>query len=99
MSARFPFSARLWRYSGQAAWHFVTVPRDISDRMRALSGGLRNAFGSLRVIARVGQTEWRTSVFPDAKSGAFLLPVKAGVRRKEKIGDGDAVDVVLEIDL
>jgi hypothetical protein len=99
VSARFAFRAKLWRYSGEAAWHFVTVPTDITENMRAMSQGLRNAFGSLRVIARIGDTEWRTSVFADTNAGAFLLPVKAAVRKKEKIAHGDDADVVLEIDL
>ena len=100
MSARFAFRAKLWRYSGDtAAWHFVTVPKAKSKQMRALSQGLRNAFGSLRVIATIGKTSWRTSVFADAKAGAFLLPVKAELRKKEKIGHGDTVKVTLEIEL
>jgi hypothetical protein len=99
MSARFEFRAKLWRHSGKAAWHFVTAPKDTSEQMRVLSQGLRNAFGSLRVIATIGKSTWRTSVFADTKAGAFLLPVKAEVRRKERIGHGDAVDVTLELDL
>lgn len=100
MSARFAFNAKLWRYPGNtAAWHFVSVPKDISARMRTLSAGLRNAFGSLRVIASVGKTTWRTSVFADTKADAFLLPVKAEVRRKENIAPGDEIAVALEIDL
>ena len=100
MSARFTFTAELWRYPGDAApWHFVTVPRNISESMRTLSEGLRNPFGSLRVIAQIGTTSWRTSVFADTKAKAFLLPVKAEVRKKEKIGHGDGVEVVLEIEL
>jgi hypothetical protein len=99
VSARFKFRAKLWRYAGEAAWHFITVPKDISENMRAMSQGLRNAFGSLRVIAKIGKTEWRTSVFADTKAGAFLLPVKAEVRKKEKLAHGDEADVALEIDL
>lgn len=99
MSARFQFEGELWRYAGEAAWHFITVPKAISADMRALSAGLRNAFGSLRVVATVGKTQWRTSVFADRKADAFLLPVKADVRRKEKIAHGDKVAVTLEIDL
>ncbi len=67
--------------------------------MRGLSQGLRNAFGSLRVIAKIGKTQWHTSVFAYNKAGAFLLPIKAEVRKKENIGHGDAVDVAIEIDL
>ena len=99
MSARFSFAAPLWRYSGAAAWHFVTLPRDVSEQIRALSAGLRNAFGSLRVIVTIGRSTWRTSVFFDTKADAFLLPVKAEVRRKEKIGAGDPVALTVEIDL
>jgi hypothetical protein len=99
MSARFAFTAQLWRHSGAAAWHFVTLPQDVSAQMRTLTHGLRNAFGSLRIIATIGQSTWRTSVFADAKANAFLLPVKAEVRRKEHIGHGDEVAVSVEIDL
>ena len=99
MSARFQFRTKVWRYAGESAWHFVTAPKALSEQIRTLSQGLRNAFGSLRVIATIGKTSWRTSVFPDTKAGAFLLPVKADVRRKERIGHGDMVDVTIEIDL
>lgn len=99
MSARFSFTAALWRHCGAAAWHFVTLPRDVSEQMRMLSAGLSNAFGSLRVIAVIGRSTWRTSVFFDTKADAFLLPIKAEVRRKEKIGAGDAITVTVEIDL
>lgn len=99
MSARFAFRAALWRHPGDAAWQFVTLPKDTSEQVRALSHGMRNAFGSLRVVARIGATQCRTSLFADAKAGAFLLPVKADVRRSEKISTGDKLDVSVEIDL
>lgn len=99
MSARLHFRAKLWRHSGEAGWHFVTTPTDMSKQIRVLATGLMNAFGSLRVFATLGNTSWRTSVFFDSKANAFLLPVKADVRRKERVGHGDAVDVTLEIDL
>jgi hypothetical protein len=39
---------------------------------------------------------WRTSVFPQ-KSGGYLLPVKASVRREAEIVAGDEVMVELEL--
>ncbi|MEQ1617326.1 MAG: DUF1905 domain-containing protein [Terricaulis sp.] len=100
MSARFQFRAKVWRHqSDTGAWHFATLPGDVSAQMRALSQGLRNAFGSLRVIATIGKTQWRTSVFADTKAGVFLLPVKADVRRAERIDHGDEVNISVEIDL
>lgn len=46
------------------------------------------------VTARIGGTEWRTSLFP--KEGRYLVPLKDAVRRAEGIGAGDAVSVRLE---
>ncbi len=37
-------------------------------------------FGSIRVTARIGETAWATSVFPDKASGGWVLPVKKAVR-------------------
>lgn len=99
MSAQFKFATKLWRHSGEAAWHFVTLPKTTANELRVLTTGMRNAFGTVRVIATIGNTTWRTSVFADSKAGSFLLPVKADVRKREKISHGDSVDITLEIDL
>lgn len=49
----------------------------------------------IKVKARIGAAEWSTTIWPDKASGSFLLPVKAAVRKKEKIAAGDNVDVSL----
>ena len=91
------FAAEVWRYDGEAAWWFVTVPGDVSDDLRALTEGTRRGFGSVRVQVRVGGTTWRTSVFPDSKRGAYLLPVKRDVRTAEGLDEGTRVHVALEV--
>ncbi|CCE99595.1 hypothetical protein predicted by Glimmer/Critica (plasmid) [Sinorhizobium fredii HH103] len=50
------------------------------------------------MIVRIGKTEWTTSVFPDKASGSFLLPVKAEVRRKEKLAAGQSIRIKLSLD-
>lgn len=98
MSIEAAFAAPLWRWSGESAWHFLTVPEAVSDDIRSrVEPG--PGFGSVRVTVTVGASTWETSVFPDAKSGRYLLPVKAGVRRKERIEDGDEVDVHLVVNV
>ena len=54
-------------------------------------------FGSVRVRVVVGSTTWSTSVFPDAKRQAYVLPVKQEVRRFEELAVGDEVEVVLHV--
>lgn len=91
------FTAKLWIYPGaQAAWHFITVPQKESEAIKK-KATTRRGFGSVKVKARIGKTAWETSIFPDSKSGTFLLPVKAKVRREEGIDAGDSVSVSLTV--
>lgn len=91
------FRGELWLHEGDAAWHFVTVPGDVSDDIEARTSGQPRGFGSVRVRVVVGTTTWSTSVFPDAKKGAYVLPVKQEVRRLEELAAGDEIDVVLRL--
>lgn len=90
-------AATLWRWSGEGgSWHFLTIPEELSAEIRAQSMLRRSGFGSVRVEASIGNVSWRTSVFPQ-KSGGYILPVKADVRRRADISDGDDVSLTLEI--
>ncbi|MFO1184592.1 MAG: DUF1905 domain-containing protein [Bauldia sp.] len=93
------FRGQLWMWSGKGAWFFVSLPQEDAERIRFFTGGRRRGFGSLRVKARIGDTTWRTSIFPDTKSGSYLLPVKADVREAERLADGSAVAVTLNLDV
>ena len=87
------FEAELWLYPGEkAAWHFITVPLEISQEIRFFAGST-NGFGSVKVSVRIGGSRWSTSLFPDRKSGCYFLPLKAGVRKAENITTGDRVSV------
>jgi len=97
---RYEFEAPLWVWTSgnaPASWRFVTLPLDVSDAIRALTP-LRNGFGSVRIAATVGRTTWKTSLFPSKEHGAFLLPMKANVRKKETLADGDVIKVAVELD-
>ena len=93
----------LWRWSTPAApavWHFVTIDGAAGEALSATAlmrrlEGLRKGFGSLKVFATIGESTFKTSVFPSKEIG-WLLPVKVAVRRAEGIGEGDLVEVGLE---
>lgn len=88
------FTAMLWEHDGPGAWHFVSLPEDLSDEIQAVTGGLeRRGFGSVRVEVTVGPSTWRTSVFPDGTSGCYVLPVKKAVRLANDVADGDDITV------
>ena len=45
----------------------------------------------------IGESTWKTSIFPDKKTNTYLLPVKVAVREKEQIKLSDVVSLSLEI--
>ncbi|HAE99886.1 MAG TPA: DUF1905 domain-containing protein [Methylophilaceae bacterium] len=96
----FNFSGKCWLWQGKGAWHFITLPQDKSEEIKFFSehhGAKRRGWGAVKVIARIGNTSWETSIFPYAKEAAYILPVKADVRKKEKIIADDVVSVSLNI--
>lgn len=97
---RVEFEAELWLWSAREdrgeSWVFVTVPEEISDDIRDLAGPPRG-FGSVRVEVTVGATTWRTSVFPSAETGTFVLPLKKQVRKAEDLDVGDTASVSLRV--
>jgi hypothetical protein len=90
-------TAPLWLWNGEnGSWHFITVPEEQSDEIRAHCLASMRGFKSARVEVTVNGVTWRTSVFP-MKSGGYFLPVKKEVRRQAGIGVGDEVTVELDL--
>lgn len=94
---KFVMRVRIWRHQGASAWYFATLPKRTSMQIRVASGPLRSAWGSIRVAARIGATRWQTSIFPDRRRNAYLLPVKAEVRRREQLVEGRTIMLELEL--
>jgi hypothetical protein len=96
LHATFEFEAELYEWSGDAAWVFVALPVEIADEIRDMELP-RRGFGSVKVRVRIGDTEWRTSVFPDKGSGSYVLPVKKAVRHTEKVDIGDLAEFEIDV--
>lgn len=90
--------AEAWKWQGSAAWHFITLDKKSAAAVKKTQEGKKRiGWGSVPVVATVGQTSWKTSIFPDSKRGSYLLPLKASVRKKEGFGAGDTIRVSLQI--
>jgi hypothetical protein len=94
-AATLRFDADVWLHPGEAGWHFVTLPADVADEVRARTEG--RPFGTVPVTAAIGSTAWPTSLFADARTSSYLLPLKADVRRRAGVGAGDRVTVALDL--
>ena len=89
------FSGELWYWAGPAPWYFVTVPAEHRDFLRAAAKFVTYGWGMIPVTARIGDTVWRTSLFP--KDGLYIVPVKASVRKAQRLREGATVHVRLEV--
>jgi hypothetical protein len=89
------FSGELFSWRGPSPFHFIAVPDDESAEIEAVSRMVTYGWGVIPVVAGIGRTEWRTSLFP--KDGGYLVPVKDRVRKAEAIALGDVVAVRLHV--
>ena len=93
----YEFVAEMWRWAGEAAWHFVTLPHEVTDAIDDTFDGARVSFGSRRVEVTVGSTTWQTSGFPDKHAASYPSPVKQAVRKTEGLVDGATFEIRLRL--
>jgi len=87
---------KIWT-NDEGSVHFMSVPAEISDEIRAHALMVRRGFGSVRVEVTLNEVIWRTSVFPSESTGGYFIPVKIDVCRKVGLVAGDEVTVELEL--
>lgn len=85
-----------WDARDDASWYFTSVPPELSDDIREIPRPYRG-FGSVRVRATVGGSEWATSIFPSSSEGTYVLPLKKAVRDAEGLVEGGTVVVRLDM--
>ena len=90
------FSGEIIHWRGPSPFHFVTVPDEQSAAIEAVSSLVTYGWGAIPVQARVGRTDFRTSLFP--KDELYLVPIKDAVRKAEGLALGDHVTVRLLLD-
>ena len=102
------FTSPLWVWQGKGAWYFLTLPEAAAHEVQFFASDHkarpRRGFGSLRVRVTVleGDEEgdahsWQTSIFPDKARGSYLLPIKAAIRARHHLQEGDNVSVRLQL--
>ena len=89
------FSGEIWFWRGPAPWYFVTVPAEQCRKLKAISGVVTYGWGMIPVNVRIGETAWKTSLWP--KDDRYIVPIKASVRKAEQLEEGDAVAIRLEV--
>ena len=99
------FSAPLvhWELGDFAGLGYVLLPPDAVEAiagyelMRRLELGKRRGFGSVKVNVTLGDSRWSTSTFPLKDKAGWFLPIKKAVQRAEGLGEGDLLEIELEL--
>lgn len=89
------FSNPIWYWRGPAPFFFVTIPNKESEDIKAISSQVTYGWGVIPVHVQIGKTGWTTSLFP--KDGVYIVPIKAMVRKAEKLEEGDEITVQLKV--
>jgi hypothetical protein len=90
--ASYTMTEKVYLYPSEiAVWHFVPVTKSVGQEIKTMYGALARGFGSLPVSVTIRDTTWSTSIFPDKYSGSYILPLKAAVRKRERIEAGEPV--------
>lgn len=87
------FTGKIWFWKGPSPFYFVTVPEQESSDLKEISTFVTYGWGMIPVTARIGNTEWKTSLFP--KDGRYIVPLKDKVRKAESLNEGDDVTIQL----
>lgn len=90
-------SSEVLVYPGMDGWRFLVLSKKDSEEIKTNFGANARGWGSLPVSITVGKTTWDTSIFPDKRSGTYILPLKAKIRKMEDIYDDSKVNFTLKL--
>lgn len=94
----YQFNATIWQYSlVKGGWFFVSLPVEISKEIRDNLKWQEEGWGRLKTTAKINCTEWETAIWFDTKLKTYLLPLKAEIRRKEKLKTDKNLSILILI--
>lgn len=104
MNDTLTLTAPLTRWQGdRGTYHLLVITGAPAEalamhaRLQRLEFGRQRGFGSVKVMALIGDTEWSTSVFPQKQSAEWVLLVSRKVMLAEGLAEGSAVSLQLEL--
>ena len=86
----FSIAAKVEKFCGKAAWHYIRIPKNISQTICG------NSRGMVPVEVVVHGYKWNTSLLPIG-DGDHFIALKKEVREKCKIKLGDSVKIEFKV--
>lgn len=80
ITKNYEFESKLWVWNavtGQSgAWYFVSLQSETFEEIKEIYGWTNRGFGSIPVIVTIGESTWKTSIFPSKRNKTYILPMK-----------------------
>ena len=89
------FTSPVFEWRGPAPYYFVAVPEDCCAAIDDAKALVTYGWGMVPVTVTLGTTSWTTSLWP--KDGAYVVPLKAAVRKAERVDVDDTIAVRLRL--
>ncbi|MGG5332555.1 DUF1905 domain-containing protein [Enterococcus sp. AZ163] len=97
---KYEFSAAVYHYSSSpemTGWTMVSLPKDLAEAIRNDFKDREEGWGRMKITAEIGNSLWQTAIWFDTKQDTYLLPLKAAIRKKEKIIENQIINVAIWI--
>lgn len=96
---RYEFTAKVWTYfNGKSTYYLASMPARIGAAIRSMQQGRpRRGWGSVPVHITIGQTSWKSSIFPESESKSYLFLLNAKVRKAEAIKENSRITVSISL--
>jgi hypothetical protein len=95
MSKVFLINGEIWRWPGDGGWHFLTINKKTSEKIRSV--GSPYGAGFIKIKASIQKSNWETALFPNSKEKTYMISIKKKVREQENLFEGDVIKVKIEI--
>jgi hypothetical protein len=92
---KYEFVAKMWQHAEPNGWYFVSLPTEISIEIREHLQWQEEGWGRLKATAQIGNSQWETAIWFDTKHKTYLLPLKAEIRKKEKIQMNEEQKIII----
>lgn len=91
----YQLQAKIFKWTGKGAWFFIRIEKETAEIIKDNFGMFAAGWGSLPVNVTIGNSTWKTSIFPEKQT--YLLPIKSQIRKAENINEDDTLTLNLEI--
>ncbi|MCO5141521.1 MAG: DUF1905 domain-containing protein [Oligoflexia bacterium] len=63
ISSNYSFKGKIWKHIGSAAWHFVSLPKALSKKIRTKLLSSEEGWGRLKAEIKIKNTKWKSAIW------------------------------------